>query len=657
MGEPARGAGVVSSRRLDVICLGRAAVDLYGEQIGSRLEDMRSLAKYLGGSSANMAVGMARQGLRSAMLTRVGDEHMGRFVREELARNGVDVSHVHTDPDRLTGLVLLGIKGRDDFPLIFYRENCADMALSVDDFDEGFIASARALAITGTHFSTPTSAAACRQALDLAHRCGTRRVLDIDYRPVLWGVAGHGQGADRFVSSAAVTSHLQSIIPEFELVVGTEEEIHIAAGCEDTLESLLRLRELTDAVLVVKRGPLGCVVFPARIPEAVEQGISVPGVNVEVLNVLGAGDAFISGFLRGWINNESWEQCCRYANACGALVVSRHGCAPAIPSRFELDDYLDRSGSVARPDLDARLNQLHRSTLRRQQWGDIYALAFDHRVQFEEMAQRDPSSAGRISQLKQLIADAMRRATERGQLQGQVGILVDGRFGQQVLDQCTGQGLWIGRPVELPQSRPLQFEAGNNLSAELRSWPSEHIVKCLVYYHPDDGVGLRAEQDMRLRDLFHACRDSGHELLLEVIPPASDQSEEGVLAGAMRAIYALDIFPDWWKLPPPTAAEWPQIAALIDEFDPWCHGVLLLGLNRPAAELVAGFRAAAGRQHCRGFAIGRSLFVECAERWLLGEMGDEALIELVADNFLEMVSEWRKCQPYNRARAREEKSL
>ena len=112
----ASGALDIANRPLDVICVGRAMVDFYGNQIGSRLEDMSSFAKYLGGSSCNIAFGCSRLGLKSAMLTRVGDEHMGRFVREELQRGGVDVSHVVTDPDRFTGLVVLGIKGRDTFP-------------------------------------------------------------------------------------------------------------------------------------------------------------------------------------------------------------------------------------------------------------------------------------------------------------------------------------------------------------------------------------------------------------------------------------------------------------------------------------------------------------------------------------------------------------
>ncbi|NMW23633.1 5-dehydro-2-deoxygluconokinase, partial [Rhodanobacter denitrificans] len=171
----------MNERQYDLICLGRLAVDLYGQQPGARLEDATSFAKYLGGSSANVAFGTARLGLRTAMLSRVGDDHMGRFLCETLLREGCDVSQVRTDRQRLTALVLLGIKGRDTFPLIFYRENCADMALDAEDIDEAFIASSRALAITGTHFSTPVVHAASVKALDFARAHGVRTVLDIDY--------------------------------------------------------------------------------------------------------------------------------------------------------------------------------------------------------------------------------------------------------------------------------------------------------------------------------------------------------------------------------------------------------------------------------------------------------------------------------------------
>lgn len=631
----------MEQRRFDVICMGRAAVDFYGQQFGSRLEDMRSMAKYLGGSSANMAAGMSRQGLRVAMLTRVGDEHMGRFVREELARNGVDVSHVRTDPERLTSIVVLGIKDRDSFPLIFYREDCADAAIDSADFDRSFIASSRALAITGTHFSLPGPAAACRQAIEYARDSGTRTVLDIDYRPVLWGVAGHGQGESRFVGNAAVTGHLQSILPLFDLVVGTEEEFHIAGGSTDTLEALKEVRRHTDAVLVLKRGALGSVVYEEAIPADLSRGVSGPAVSVEVLNVLGAGDAFMSGFMRGWMSGEALEQCCLYGNACGALVVSRHGCTPAIPSRVELDDYLERRAEVPRPDLDVRLTQLHRTTVPRKSWPAIYALAFDHRSQLVEMAAACGAPESRLPSLKRLIADAFLQVVESDGLQGQAGVLVDERFGEQVLESLTGRDLWIARPVELPQSRPLEFEYGDNVSATLQRWPSEQVVKCLVFYHPDDEIGLKQRQQAKLKTLFAACCQSGHELLLELILPDGREDRGDDTARAMRECYDLGIFPDWWKLPPPQAASWPLIEAVIDEFDPFCRGIVLLGLNKSVAELVAGFSSAVGRRHCRGFAIGRSLFVDAATAWLVGDLDDDGLRQAVANNFSAIVGEWR----------------
>src|SRR4051794_19650826 len=140
-------------KSLDLLAIGRASVDLYGQQVGGRLEDMASFAKYVGGSPTNTAIGAARLGLKSALLTRVGADHMGRFIREQLVREGVDASSVVTDEARLTALVILGIRDRETFPLIFYRQDCADMALCAADVDEAQVRAARAVLINGTHLS------------------------------------------------------------------------------------------------------------------------------------------------------------------------------------------------------------------------------------------------------------------------------------------------------------------------------------------------------------------------------------------------------------------------------------------------------------------------------------------------------------------------
>ncbi len=628
----------MSKRPFDLICVGRAAVDLYGDQIGGRLEDVRSFSKYLGGSPANTGVGLARLGLKPAMLTRVGDEHNGRFVRETLAAEGVDVGHVKTDPKKLTALVFLGIQDRETFPLVFYRDNCADMAISEEDFDSDFIASATGLLISGTHLSQPQTCKACRTAIAHARARGTRVILDIDYRPVLWGLTSPGMGEQRFVPSGQVSAHLQTIVADCDLIVGTEEEVHIAGGSTDTLQALRKLRELSRATLVVKRGPMGCVVFDGAIPDDIEKGHKGPGYPVEVFNVLGAGDAFMAGFLRGWLKDEPLDNCCSWANACGAIVVSRHGCAPAMASWEELQHFIRKGSPTRRLREDPLLEHIHRVTNRTLEWDELVILAFDHRVQLEEIAARHGRDADAIRRFKQLIADGAKRgaASRPG-----VGVILDGRFGEDVLPSVTGKGWWVARPVELPGSRPLQFEAGNHLALEMRSWPTEHVAKCLVSYHPGDDEDMRAAQLARLAELQHASAATGHEFLIEVIPPRDMESDEETLAMALAQIYKAGIRPDWWKLPPAVSDDsWEAIAAVIQGNDPHCRGVLMLGLEASEEALERSFRIAAPHRICRGFAVGRSIFADAATAWFAGKMDDGQVIEDISHRYARLITRW-----------------
>src|SRR5271167_1137549 len=193
---------------------------------------MASFSKAVGGCPTNIAIGTARLGLKSGLITRVGDEHMGRFIREQCLREGVDVAGIHTDQSRLTSLVVLGIRDDKTFPLIFYRDNCADGALDESDIDEAFIAAAKAIVVTGTHLSRPNTAAAQHLAIAYARKHGRRVAFDVDYRPNLWGLAGHGAGEERYVKSESVSRHLQPVLPQCNLIVGTEEEMMIAGGVD-----------------------------------------------------------------------------------------------------------------------------------------------------------------------------------------------------------------------------------------------------------------------------------------------------------------------------------------------------------------------------------------------------------------------------------------
>ncbi|WP_035533682.1 bifunctional 5-dehydro-2-deoxygluconokinase/5-dehydro-2-deoxyphosphogluconate aldolase [Paraburkholderia sacchari] len=636
-----------SARSRDIVCLGRLGVDLYAQQVGARLEDVSTFAKYLGGSSANIAFGCARLGLNAAMLTRVGDDHMGRFLTETLAKEGCDTSRVRIDRERLTALVLLGLKDRDTFPLIFYRENCADMAVDAGDFDEAFIASSKALLITGTHFSTGQVNRASLTALDYARRNDVRTVLDIDYRPVLWGLTGKADGETRFIASAGVSEHLQRILPRFDLVIGTEEEFRIAGGKETLADALKRVREVTAATLLVKRGPLGCQIIEGAVPDSLDAVPLQRGVEVEVLNVLGAGDAFAAGFLSGWLRDAPLDDCARAANACGALVVSRHGCAPAMPTPAELDYFLREAAAdpirMRRPDRDATLARLHRVTPARKQYDEVLGFAFDHRNQFFDLAQQTGASEARISHLKNLFVDAVAQTESALGLQGRIGVLIDDRYGQDALNAATGRDWWIGRPVELPGSVPLVFDHGRSIGTTLAAWPIGHTVKCLVQFHPDEPVEQRLEQEAQLRALYDAVQASGHELLLEVIPPKLDGKPNApdTVYRALKRLYNIGLYPEWWKLEPMAAAQWREIDALIAERDPHCRGVVLLGLSAPIEQLTSDFRAAAASRTCRGFTVGRTIFYEPSLAWLAGEIDDQELIARVRRAFETLIAAWR----------------
>ncbi len=635
----------MASDRLDVVTLGRVSVDLYGQQIGGRLEDMASFAKYVGGSPANVAIGAARLGLRAALISRVGDEALGRFVREELVREGVDVRGLATDPQRLTALVVLGVRDRDTFPLIFYRENCADMALGPEDVDEGLVAEAAAVVLTGTHLSRPGVAAASRRAAELARRHGARVVLDIDYRPVLWGLAGHGQGASRFAPGAGVTAQLQALLPECDVVVGTEEEIHIAGGSQDTVEALRRVRAAGRALLVLKRGAAGCVAFPGEIPARPEEGLAVPGHPVEVYNVLGAGDAFLAGFLRGSLRGEPLERALVLANACGALVAARHGCAPATPGWPELERFLARGGRVARPRLDPELSHLHWATARRPAPAELAVVVLDGGPELLGPAEAHGRPPAAIAAFQRLVYDAVARAAEPGSGEPAFGAILDDGSGRDTLDLASGGGHWIARPIEGPDAAPLAFRGGADVGVTLREWPVPQVVRCRLAAPPEEGEAGAGELERGLLQLFEACRATGHELLVELLPGRRRPGDGRAAAALLARLCAAGVRPDWWGIAAPEEpGGWGALEAALAAGDPLCRGALLLDPGGPEAELEAAIETGARHALCRGFAVGPGLFGAAARGWFAGRLSDAQARAEVADRYARLVDLWRRAR-------------
>ncbi|MCY4185858.1 MAG: 5-dehydro-2-deoxygluconokinase [Rhodobacteraceae bacterium] len=553
----------MDNKSLDLITIGRSSVDLYGQQVGGRLEDMGSFKKYIGGSPTNIAAGCSRLGLATALITRVGDEHMGRFIREELVREGVDVTAVKTDPERLTALVLLGIRDEDSFPLIFYRENCADMGLTEKDIDPEFITKAKCLCATGTHLSHPDTAAAVRKALRIARENGSKTALDIDYRPNLWGLGGHDDGENRFVASGEVTAAIQSTVGIFDLIVGTEEEFHIAGGSDDTLAALKNVRAKTNAILVCKRGPMGAVAFRAEIPESLDQGETGPGFNVEVFNVLGAGDGFMAGFLKGWLTGEDLSTSLKYANACGAFAVSRHGCTPAYPSLEELEYFLANGSCTRSLRNDFSLEQIHWSTTRRAYWKDLTIVSLENMLMEPVLGNENQGLA-----LAEKFKDAIVRSLlSEGLSDKNHGVIFPAGQGRTLTDKSTGHGLLVMKSLGVLGRDSVHEVEGN--CENLSEWPLEHTVKLkLLVGNESSGCD---EQMASLRRLFGNTRRNRLNLALEL---GFESNENHLRPDMIKSILGNGIVPDFWILMDLSDSEWSIAKRIILDNDPNTLGII-----------------------------------------------------------------------------------
>jgi 5-dehydro-2-deoxygluconokinase len=325
-----------------------------------------------------------------------------------------------------------------------------------------------------------------------------------------------------------------------------------------------------------------------------------------------------------------------YANACGAFAVSRHGCTPAYPSWEELQFFLKRG--VVTPALrhDRELEQIHWSTNRRKDWSEVRAFAFDHRLQLEEVP---GATIEKIGAFKELCLAAMEQVS--GGRAG-FGILCDNRLGKSALHKAAGKGIWIGRPVEWPGSRPLRLEPelGPDFGG-LSEWPLEHVVKVLCFCHPDDPADISADQEDTLIRLFNACRRNRLEMLLEIIPSKVGPVGVDTNAQLINRIYDLGIYPDWWKLEPLQSAEaWRVTCAAIQARDPHVQGIVVLGLGQGEEELASAFRLAAAEPLVKGFAVGRTIFAKAAADWMVGKLDDQSAIAMMAGNFARLCAVW-----------------
>ncbi len=315
------------TRTYDLLCMGRSSIDLYSNDVGAPFEEITSFAALVGGCPLNISVGTHRLGLNSALLTGLGDDRVGGFIRHFMAHEGVEMQFAPTKAGRRTSAVLLGIQPPDSFPLIYYRDNNADIQLDIDDVLAAPIADSRLLLISGTGLSKEPSRSATQFAAEWATASGTEVVLDIDYRPDQW------HDARAFGITSRVT------LPLCDVAIGTEDEIKAATGAADADSAVERLLKGVRKAVVFKRGGDGASVYTTA-----GEVFHAPPFKIDVLNVLGAGDAFASGFIYGYLQGWGWAKAARMGNATGAIVVTRQGCANDMPALSETLAFVESQG-------------------------------------------------------------------------------------------------------------------------------------------------------------------------------------------------------------------------------------------------------------------------------------------------------------------------
>ncbi len=335
----------MSDKSYDLLTYGRSSIDLYSSDIGAPFEEITGFGAFAGGSPLNIATGLTRLGMKAALLTGMGDDKVADFLLKFLKDEGVETKFIPRIPGTRTSAVVLGIEPPDRFPLVYYRENCADNAMTIDHVLSVNVSQFRCLEISGTALSKEPCRSAAFFAVEEAVRSEVPVMLDLDFRQDQWHDA----------RAFGITT--RALLPRVNVAIGTEEEVlatmltdpkqitvqhqqmsapEIRGNLDDAIAGILKLGV---EALIVKRGSDGASI---HLPDGSAQ--PVPGFPVEIVNVLGAGDAFATGFIYGYLEGWDHYKSCRMGNACGAIVVTRHGCANFMPYRDELFAFVEEKG-------------------------------------------------------------------------------------------------------------------------------------------------------------------------------------------------------------------------------------------------------------------------------------------------------------------------
>jgi 5-dehydro-2-deoxygluconokinase len=335
----------MADKMYDVLTYGRSSIDLYSANIGAAFVDIQAFNAYVGGSPLNIAVGTKRLGLKSALLTAIGQDQVGDFLLNFLTKEGVETKFIPVKPGSRTSAVVLGIQPPDNFPLVYYRENCADSKVNIDDVINANIGSFRLFEISATALNIEPTRSAGFFAAEEAVKNNVPILIDLDFRADQWhdarafGITARAYLKNCTIALGTEEEILATMLSDPEKIRIRNQQISAPEIKGDIDASIKSIMELGIEALIVKRGSKGSSVF-------LKDGsvTDVPGFTVSVVNVLGAGDAFASGFIYGYLNGWDWYKCCRMANACGAILVTKPGCSNFNPTLDETLSFIESKG-------------------------------------------------------------------------------------------------------------------------------------------------------------------------------------------------------------------------------------------------------------------------------------------------------------------------
>lgn len=563
-----------------VMILGSSHVELWGEQLSTTLKDMRSFKKQIGGSGATIAMGCARLGLKTTLVSQVGDDPLGTYVQETLAQQGVDVSQLKR-VNAPTALVLRASLQTETAPYSLHHTFNAELE------------HCQALLITSDylHKNPVTTQKIISQA-------------QAQLIPLILVIEENVPSLEILSQFDVIISHAQAL---YALSATSQAELCLSK-LRDLTQGLIILSTAEDLFVSDKTHPY----FSLKLTHPHSQRIDITTI----------------GFLFGYLQKHPLEKSAQFANRYLALYAQTH----LLPKLETFSLYSSGQNQALALSQSAYFSRLQYLKPAQQQ---LFALNLGDPTQWQRLHQTFTQEITTINQAKFLIAQGVKQIAH---LLTGTGLVIDHSINHEVIDLFSSSQAWLGRTVALPKTLPLQF-IHPDITQTLISWPSHHLVNVGVTYHPDDRYPLRSQQEASLKLLYHACQITQHRLLIEISPPTNSLVTASTLAHIMQRFYEMGIYPDWWQIRTPRdPRSWENMQKIIENYDPHCSGIVLQTPLIHLDPLTCLFKNTPSL--VKGFMVDSTFFQPLIELWLRHKLSDQQLVNQIANQLEQVIHLW-----------------